>query len=169
MEEPGSHTGVGEITRGLTIWQKPWPPYAAGTRGRGNMTGARTPCSPSRRWVLREDAATGRESTIPCFLPFFHPLLSSQWPHIKHGQSSTDKRALETQPAFQRTGHRTHLRANGLNTGPVTLLPPCFTYTSFFMISKHLLLAIFPSFCPISEKEISFGFSTKVKTGMKSN
>lgn len=76
MEEPGSHAGVGEITWRLTIWQKPRPPYAAGTEGGGNVTGAWTPCSSSRRWALREDAAAGREHTIPCFLPLFHPLLS---------------------------------------------------------------------------------------------
>lgn len=149
---------VGEITRGWPIWQKPWPPPAAGTTGGGNMTGARITCSPSRRCVLREDAAPGRESTIPWFLTFFHPLLSSQWPHIRRGQSSADKRVLETQPAFQRTtGHiwgqtgqtqaqwpyllllHLHLRLPGLKTS-------AFSHFSF-LLSSHRKRDILRFFC----------------------
>lgn len=48
------------------------------------------------------------------------------------------------------------------------LISSCFAYASFLGASKHLV-AIFPSFCPISEKEVSFGFSKRVKTEMKSN
>lgn len=131
------------------------------------MTGARITCSPSRRCVLREDAAPGRESTIPWFLTFFHPLLSSPLSDL----TLDVDRALPTRESWKPSlpfreqqgtseGKQAKHRHNDLTSS-------CFTYTCVFLVSKHLLLAIFLSFCPVTEKEISFGFSVRVKTGRK--